>query len=320
MAEEALTETPQVSPEEQAALDIGEQIASELQGNPEPAPEPETVTEDSEVTEPESVEAEPETVEAEPELVEVEFNGQILEAPQEIADALMRNEDYTRKTQELSAERRQMEALRGEIQLTQQQYEFAASVQEDLRNAQIFEMQANQAREMLREQVDSLSSTDIEKVRMGIEDLLRQRDELVNSVSTKQAEFQQSQEQSRQELLNQGTEALRSRIPGWGDEQAQQVNAYGLEAGFTQEELNSVYDPRQVEVLWKAAQYDALKAGAKTTVSKVQAAPTIRPKGSNPMPAETRQKLDYKNRIKSRKLSAKQKAKEMERHFGEKFS
>lgn len=319
MAEEATTDAPQVSPEEQAALDIGNQIAAELEGNPEPVQETEPVELADDIEEPVEQEvAEPET--EGPELEEIEFNGQILEAPKDVADALRMSQDYTQKTQQLSADRKTLEAVQGEMTLIRKQYDFAATVQEDLRNAQILEMQANQARDMLRQQVDQLSSTDIEKVRMGIDDLLRQRDELVNSVSTKQAEFQQSQEQSRQELLNQGTEALRSKIPGWGDEQAQQVNAYGLSAGFTQEELNSVYDPRQVEVLWKAAQYDALKAGAKTTVSQVQAAPTIRPKGSNPMPAETRQKLDYRNRIKSKKLTAKQKAKEMERHFGEKFS
>lgn len=323
MAEEALTEAPQVSPEEQAALDIGNQIAAELQGNPEPAPEPEAIIEDGEVTEPESVEAEPEQVEAEPEgpeLEEIEFNGQILEAPADVADALRMSQDYTQKTQQLSADRKTLEAVQGEMTLIRQQYEFAATVQEDLRNAQILEGQAEQARQMLRQQVDQLSSTDIEKVRMGIDDLLRQRDELVNSMKSKTAEFQQAQEQSVKELRDKCTEALRSKIPGWGDEQHTQARAYALDMGFSEAEVDATTDPRYFEVLHKAALYDALKAGAKTTVSQVQAAPTIRPKGSNPMPAETRQKLDYRNRINSKKLTAKQKAKEMERHFGEKFS
>ena len=159
----------------------------------------------------------------------------------------------------------------------------------------------------MRENIDSLSSTDIEKIRFTIEDTRRQRDELVQSLQNKQTEFQQAREQSYVELLDKGTEVLRQKIPNWGKDEQGKLRDYALSIGITEQQIGTLVDPVQVEALWKASQYDALQAGKAAAVKKVQSAPTIKPKARNPMPKETRAKLDLRNKLKSKNLDARAK-------------
>ena len=254
------------------------------------------------------------------ELVEFEWEGQIIEAPQTIVDALMRQDDYTQKTQTVAAQRKEIEVRLGEIEQRAQQFEFAQSVQGDVLKAQSLEDQANQIHEYLRANIDTLSSTEIEKLRLGIEDTRRQRDELVQSVQGRTTEFQQAQEQSRQELLNKGTEVLRQKIPGWGEQQQKQVRDYALASGYTEAEISTVVDPRQVETLWKASQYDALKAGAAPAVKRVQSAPKIREKSRNPMPEDVKSKLNLRKKLKNSKLGSREKARLIREDIGERWS
>lgn len=254
------------------------------------------------------------------EVVEMEIDGQLYEVPAQLKDHILRQQDYTVKTQEVASQRREIEARQSEIQHRAQQFEFAESIQPDLLKAQQLEQQAEQAHQYLRDNIDSLSSVDIEKIRLAVEDARRERDQLVQSLQTKQKEFQQAQEQSRSELLKKGTEVLRSKIPNWGESHAKQVREYALSNGFTEQEISNVLDPRQVEVLWKASQYDTLQKGKTAAVKKVQDAPTIKAKSRNPMPKETQNALNLRKKLKNPNLSDKQKAKLMEQDFGARWT
>ena len=271
---------------------------------PEYEPNPEPVEEGAEAEveeETEEVEAaEEEEVEVETEFVEVEYDGKLYEVPNELKDALMMQSDYTKKTQEVAQQRTEMETQLGAVQNKFKEFEFAESIQEDVMKAQQLEATANQYHEYLRNNIENLSSTDIEKLRLAIEDSRRERDEIVQSVQTKQVEFQQAQEQSFAELLNKGTEVLKSKIPGWGEENQKQVRDYALSTGFTEAEINNVVDPRQVEVLWKASQYDSLQAGKASAVKKVQEAPkTIKPRTRDAQGKFTSKKAKLQKALKS---------------------
>lgn len=271
------------------------------------APEGE-IAEDSTQDEGEELEASEGDTEGEgPEYVEIEIDGELVEVDAKYKDYFLRQQDYTTKTQEVAAQRKQVEAIQAQVQLRAKQFEFAESVQPDILKAQQLEATAENYHQYLRDNIESLSSTDIEKIRLTIEDTRRERDKLVEDLKNKQTEFQQSSQQSIEELRNKGTEVLKQRIPGWGEAQQKQVREFALKSGFTEAELSNVLDPRQVETLWKAAQYDALKAGAAPAVKKAQTAPTIKPKARNPMPKETRQKLDLRKKLKSPNLSARDK-------------
>ena len=281
-------------PEEQPVAEIVEEAVEAAEDEPEETeyePDPKPVEEGEES-----------------ELVEFEWDGQLYEAPPALKDAVMRQQDYTQKTQALANDRKSIEVLQGQLETTQKQYEFAQSIQSDVIKAQQLEDQAEQWHQYLKDNIDSLSSTDIEKVRLGIEDARRERDQIVNSVQSKQQEFQQASEQSIEELRNKGTEVLRQRIPGWGKEGQDQVRSYALQSGFTEQEIASVLDPRQVEVLWKASQYDALQEGKAAAVQKVKQAPSIKPKSRNPMPQETQDKLNLRKKLKNPRKSNADKA------------
>ncbi len=234
-----------------------------------------------------------------PEYVEIEIDGEVLEVDAKYKDYFLRQEDYTTKTQEIAEQRKTVEVQRGEMELRASQFEFAESIRPDVLKAQQLEASAQQYHQYLRDNIDTLSSVDIEKLRLAIEDSNRERDALVQSVQQKQSEFQQASEQSKEELRNKGTEILRQKIPGWGETQQKQVRDYALSSGFTEAEISTVLDPRQVETLWKAAQYDALKAGAAPAVKKVQQAPTIKTKARKSMPKETQDKLNLRKKLKS---------------------
>ena len=245
--------------------------------------------------------------EGDPEYVEVEYDGQIYEVPANLKDALLRQSDYTQKTQEVAAQRKEIETRLGALQSKLGEFEFANSIQEDVLKVQQLDQTATQYHQYLRDNIDQLSSTDIEKIRFAIEEAKGERDQLASSIQGKHAEFQQAQQQSYQELLNKGTEVLRQKIPGWGKEQQAQVRDYAMSNGFTEAELNTVVDPRHVEILYKASQYDKLKSGAAPAVKKVQSAPPIKPKARDPETGRFAKDNKLKKALKSN-LSASDKA------------
>ena len=234
-----------------------------------------------------------------PEFVEVEYDGKLYEVPTELKDALLRNSDYTQKTQEVSTQRKEVDVLREQIQSKYEEFQFAESIRDDVSKAEQLNAQVDQYHNYLRENIDTLSHTDIEKLRMAIEDAKTERDKIGHSIQGKQQEFQQAQKQLREELLKKGTDVLKSKIPNWGESHQKQVIEYGTSLGFTQQELNSVLDPREVEVLWKASQYDALQAGKASAVKKVQTAPTIKSRARDSKTGQFKRQADLKKALKS---------------------
>ena len=216
-------------------------------------------------------------------------------------------------------QRKEIETQLGTLQAKMQEFQFANSIQEDVLKVQQLEEQANQYHQYLRDNLDSLSSSDIEKIRFTIEDTRRQGAELTQSLQAKHSEFQQAQQQSYQELLNKGTEVLRQKIPGWGKEQQAQVRDYAMSNGFTEAELNQVVDPRHVEILFKASQYDKLKSGAAPAVKKVQKAPPIQNRARDEKGRFVAQQEKFHKALKSNRLSDHEKAKLIGHNVMDKF-
>lgn len=309
------------------AMILGEEPAEETAEDEAPQDEivdegPEVEGDDETVEETEESDDESGEESDEPtgeDLVEVEWEGQLIEAPKAVAEALMRQSDYTQKTQEVAAQRKEIELNLKAIEEKNREYAFLAEVQPDLTKAEQLKQQIDQTHKYMKENLDTLSSTEIERIRFAIDEANREKDELVNGIQTKQQAFQQAREQSFKELLNQGTEVLRSKIPSWGESHQKQVRDYALSSGFTEQEISQVVDPRQVEVLWKASQYDALQKGKAAAVKKVTDAPTIKSKARNAMPKDVQAKLNLRKKLKSPNLSAKEKEKLMIQDFGERF-
>ena len=202
-----------------------------------------------------------------------------------------------------------MEVALGDIKKREADFQFAESIWDDAMKVQVINDQVEQYNTYLRQNIDTLSSTDIEKVRFHMDELRQQQGKLQQDLHNKHSSHQQAQEQAHRELLKRGTEVLNQRIPGWGAETMKQVGEYALSRGYTEQEVNALVDPRTVEALYKAAMYDSLKADAKPVRQKLENAPAIKTKARNPMPKETRRKLDTRKKLKQKNLSSKQKAK-----------
>jgi len=269
----------------------------------EPEEELDALPEDEEEVEASEEETE-EVEEPEEEYVEIDLDGELVEVPKKYEQYFLRQKDYTQKTQEVATQRKELEVRYGQVESKWREFQFAESIQADVQKAEQLGAQADQYHQYLKANIDNLSSSDIEKIRFAIDDARRERDQIVQSVQGKQQEFQQAQEQSLKELLNKGTEVLRSKIPGWSQEHQKQVRDYALSQGFTEQELGNVYDPREVEILWKAAQYDNLQKGKTAAVRKVKDAPAIKPKSRNPMPDDVKKKLNLRKQLKSNKSAA----------------
>lgn len=231
--------------------------------------------------------------------VEVEFDGKLYEVPTELKDALLRQDDYTKKTQEVSVQRKEADILRGQMQSKYEEFQFAESIRSDVSRAEQLNATADQYHKYLRENIDTLSHTDIEKIRLAIEDARKERDEIGRSIHGKQQGFQQAQEQSRKELLNRGTEVLKAKIPQWGESHQKQVMEYGLGLGFSPQELNTLLDPREVEVLYKASEYDRLQQGKASAVKKVQKAPAITPRARDAQSGKFKKQVNLQKALKS---------------------
>ncbi|MEM6817212.1 MAG: hypothetical protein AAF578_00340 [Pseudomonadota bacterium] len=242
---------------------------------------------------------ETEEPEGQPEFAEIEWEGQLYDIPVALQEAFMKNGDYTRKTQELSLARDTHDASVANLEQMRAQYEFAQQAQPDVLRASQIDAQIEQYHEYLRTNVHQLGSGDIERVRLEIDTLNRDKEKIVSELRGKAAEFQQAQQQSKQELLNQGTEVLKKHIPGWGQEKMGQLREYALNNGFTAQEIDNVIDPKQVLTLYKASQYDALQKGKSKAVQRVKSAP----KKARPMPKQTQDNLNLRKKLKNPNLS-----------------
>ncbi len=252
-------------------------------------------------------------------MVEVEFEGQLFEAPAVIAEALMRNKDYTEKTTAVATQRKELEIQSGNLKRINSQYQFAVQVQDDVMKAHQLDQQVEQARAYMRDNIDGMSHTDLEKIRMAIDETRSERDKLINGINTKNTQFQQAHEQTLKELVVKSTEVLRQKIPGWDDSHEVQIKEYALSLGIPEQDYNSVVNPIEKLILHKAMQFDALTAGKAAAVKKVVSTPSIKAKSRNPMPDDVKAKLNLRKSLKNPKLSSRAKAKMIQDDMGNRF-
>ena len=253
------------------------------------------------------------------ELYEFTIGDEVYEVPEALRDQLQMAEDYTQKTQALSADRKALEAVQASNKLLADQFEFAQSVQDEVNQYQGLQSQINQWREYKRQNIESMTPTDFIKIDAAVEELQIQAQAIQDSLTTKQTEFHQAQEQSKKELLDASNEALRSAIPNWDDGKWGDAKTFGQSIGFTGDELDQVIDPRARQVLWYASQYIALKDKTATSVAKVKAAPAIQPTARKTMPQETQDRLNLRKKLKSSQLTPQQKRKLVQEDIGRRF-
>lgn len=186
--------------------------------------------------------------------------------------------DYTQKTQALAEQRKAVEAERSAVEQAKQlrdQY------------AQRLELIETVLTEQNKpENLEALKETDPIGYAMKVAEQV-QRDKQIAAVNGERQRLAEKQHAERsaqaQQYLAEQHARLSQVIPEFADPQKSQeirkdIRTYAQGMGFTEQELNQVYDSRAVQVLWEAAQFRKLMAQKPEVTKKVAEAPkTLKP-------------------------------------------
>lgn len=253
--------------------------------------------------------------EAQPEFAEVEFEGKAYQVPPEIKDALLRQSDYTKKTTEVSERQRAIELKEQQYKTVEAERKFRESVNEDISQIQEIDFQIKQWKSV---DVTGFTSEQMWQLSRTIDGLKEKRNELSNGVNGKWQGWQQQQQQLLSEARQKANEFAAKSIKEWGPETQKALTDYGVNEGYTNDELAALStDARIVKTLWKAQQFDKLQA--QKLDGKVRSVPTVKPGSSNPMPQAVKDQFALKKTLTNTKLTSGQKAKAIEAELMRRF-
>jgi hypothetical protein len=250
-------EAPEMSPEDRiaAALLADEDTADEApeEGNAEPEEEPSA--EEPSDTPPEDDGAE-----------EVEFEGKAYKVPKELKPALLRTEDYTRKTMEVAAMRKQVEDRAHYLEFQQQVFSSAAQEIADLRST---EAELKRYAEVDWSSVDPSQALGYLQRQRVLEQTVADKRRKIEQI-TAEARGKTEQHNSLQwKLAVEGARQALGAVSKEDDAKALQL-VEGL--GFTKAEMPKLADARILQLVFKAAKYDALQAAKPSVTKKAESA------------------------------------------------
>ena len=231
------------------------------------APEVSASDEQPQVEEAQEAEEQPE--EGSDGFEEIDLDGEKFKVPPKLRDAVLRQKDYTQKTQVLAEAQRQVQSQAQQIQMQRLFEERSKPISSELQKV---EAQLEQYKAL---DWSSMDTDTIVRARQAMDGLKEKSSELKQQLGSEFGQFQQALTQSRAETLQRGLEYLRRSIPKFDQEAVGLIRQTALSEGFTDGEVETIADPRLVKVLWKASQYDALKAGQKSAVEAVKKAPPV---------------------------------------------
>jgi hypothetical protein len=247
--EQGQAEVDETQPVEESQEDTETAASEEETSGVEDAPEEESAEEQSEESE-ESEEQE----QAQTFTVKVDGK-EVAVTLEELQNGYSRTQDYTRKTQQIAEVRKQVEQETQAVRAERQQYA-------QLLGALQAQLQATEPQVDL----DRLYHEDpIEWVRT--KEVMRERQEKAIAIQAEQQRLAQlsqyEQQRAMEEQLSSQKDALLAALPEWRDpKKAKAEKALVVEsakaAGFSEEDLKSVYDHRLVLLLRKAGLYDQM--------------------------------------------------------------
>jgi hypothetical protein len=211
---------------------------------------------DEETSEEQSEEEEEQEEGEQPQTFTVKVDGKEVSVTlDELQKGYSRTQDYTRKTQQIAEVRKQAEAETYAVRAEREQYaQLLGALQAQLQSS---EPQVD---------LERLYHEDpIEWVRQ--KEVMRERQEKLGAIQSEQQRLSQvaqhEQQRAMEAQLASQQEALLAALPDWKDpKKAKAEKALVIEsakaAGFTDEDLKSVYDHRLVLLLRKAALFDQM--------------------------------------------------------------
>ena len=272
--EDAVTETEEVTQEE--VLEEEPEVSEDLEEDVED--DEEFDDEDEELDE-EQTDVEEEALQ--PQTFTVKVDGQEVEVTQdELINGYSRQQDYTRKTQELSQQRKTIEQQQAEL------------TQRDAIYSQLLPKMEAQLKGVLGEEPDWQRLYEDDPVGYVREkQLWDEQKQKLEAVQAEQQRLQQESFAEQQKLIQQQVEEGQAKllevIPEWQNqevaskEKAEIANYATNVLGYTQEEINSVYDWRALLGLRKAWLSDKIAENVKKKPTQKAPARVARPGTTN---------------------------------------
>jgi hypothetical protein len=271
-----------------STVSVESRAVAALFGEPAPQEAPE-----QEVTAEPEQEAASETQEVEapqaPETFELEVDGEKYVLPKKLEKGFLHERDYTQKSQNLSLQQKQIEHIQQQARVANFRAEFEKEVAQEMSQLQAYDA-------VLSQKVNWSEMTADQKLdRMAQEgQWTKEREAIARSIYQKQQQWADKTDAALKDLNNKSEEIVRQRVPNWNADTWKAISEHAKQEGYSDVELNSINDPRHKLTLWKAQQFDALKAKATKTVVDAK---TVKTGPTNPMPQHVKEKLNFNKQI-----------------------
>lgn len=279
------------------------QAAEEPEGEDAQAPEPEQSEN--------APEADTETPTAE-DVFEFEADGVTYALPKQLERLVMGSRELTQKSQAVADQRRAFEALSEQARVFHMGREFEASVAAELQQLQAYDSVLNQ-------KVDwsQLSDADAMRTQLQRSQWKDEREAIARELQMKRAKFEKDYSEAVNGMKAKAREAVAKKIPNWSDATWAEIKSHAASDGYTEAELESIADPRHQITLWKAQQFDLLKAKATKVPAMVKG---VKTSPSNPMPQHVKEKLAFNKRLNATAPNSPERKATVEQRIGSLFS
>lgn len=224
-----------------------------------------------------------------PETFEFEIEGEKFVLPKKLEKAVMQERDYTQKSQSLSLREKQIEHIQQQAKVANFRAQFEQEVGPEIEKLRAYDT-------VLAQEVDWSSMTSDQKIeRIALQNQWeKQREALARSIHQKQQQWSDRTDAALKDLAAKSDEIVRQRVPNWNADTWKAISEHAKQDGYSEVEINSINDPRHKLTLWKAQQYDALKAKATKTVVDAK---TVKTSPTNPMPQHVKEHLNFRKQI-----------------------
>jgi hypothetical protein len=235
---------------------------------------------------------------AAPDLFDLEWQGETFQVPAKLKDAFMQHKDYTQKTQELADQRRVLEQARSIAEQRQAQSAFSESVAPEQRELNLIEAYLAEAG---KTNWTNMTTDQILRQKIELDQIKERRSDLQRSIGEKHAKFQTDMQARIAELKGKSREIASKSIPDFSEETDKAMRAFAVSQGLTESDVDNVFlDPRSRLIVWKAMQFERVKAG---TVAATDKADKLLKVGAatQRMPPEVVNKLNFGKAINAAK-------------------
>lgn len=223
------------------------------------------------------------------ETFEFEMDGEKYVLPKKLEKAVMQDRDYRQKTMSISEKEKNYELLNEQARVSHMQRQFETEIAKELQQIQAYDAVLNQPVDW-----NSMTPDDRHLKDLQIRQWEKERAQLERQIQGKHHEWSQKTEAALKNLQTKANELIAKRIPNYSDATWKTVSEHAKNDGYTESELKLIIDPRHKVTLWKAQQFDEMRAKATKTVADVKAVKTT---SNNPMPQAVKDKLSFRKQI-----------------------